>query len=496
MTVGELTAGAKTRSDHRRLAAGTMAILFAALLLVALSNLGAPSRMTMMAAFGVLGLGLLTKPRAATLLFIAVLYLNLPVVAMRYHGVDPLIASLAPLLLAIPLLSYVIIQRQAVVVTRALFWILAYLTVMIISAMFSTSIENTARAVGHWTTEGLVLYLLVTNAVRTVDILKKSVVVLLAAGAFMGALSLYQEVTETYTNEYWGFAQTGEEGEEGAVVDGRPRLSGPIGSKNRYAQIMLVLLPLAGYAFVTTRNRLHRSLAAASGILILAGMLFTFSRGAGVALIALVLVAILLRSIRPRSAIIGTAVLVLAIFTVAPDFYHRMESLAGVGSLVSEESGERPDGAILGRATSNLASLYVFFDHPIIGVGPGRYPAEYSVRYANELGLRHFTGQRRAHNLYFEIAAELGIFGITAFLGIIGATLAGLWRERRRWLNVKPEYGHLATALMLSVMGYMLSAVFLHMAYMRYFWVLIALANSAIWILHRATADSDEKATA
>jgi O-antigen ligase len=165
-----------------------------------------------------------------------------------------------------------------------------------------------------------------------------------------------------------------------------------------------------------------------------------------------------------------------------------------VSSLVDSDS--RPDdGAILGRATSNLAALNVFADHPVLGVGPGRYQTDYSQAYANELGMRHFTTPRRAHNLYFEVAADTGILGLVTFLGVVGSTLVGLWRVRRRWMERRPEYAHLATALFLAVAGYMLSGFFLHLAYIRYFWLLMALANSAIWILRRE-ADAADRAVA
>jgi putative inorganic carbon (hco3(-)) transporter len=213
-------------------------------------------------------------------------------------------------------------------------------------------------------------------------------------------------------------------------------------------------------------------------------MSLTYSRGAAVALAGLVVLAVLLRYIRLRTAVAVGAVMLVGVFTLLPTYADRLESLTEVSALV-DDGGGPGDGAILGRATSNLAALNVFADHPVLGVGPGRYQADYSQAYANELGLRYFTTPRRAHNLYLEVAADTGALGLVAFLGIVGATLLGLWRARRRWLTRRPEYAHLATALLLAVMAYMLSGVFLHLAYIRYFWLLMAVANSAIWILHR-----------
>ena len=156
---------------------------------------------------------------------------------------------------------------------------------------------------------------------------------------------------------------------------------------------------------------------------------------------------------------------------------------------------EGPDGAILGRATSNLAALNVFLEYPVLGVGPGQYVAEYSQQYGNELGLRYRETARRAHNMVLEVAADTGIAGVVTLGGIFGATLLGLWRARRTWIRRNPEYAAWATAFMLSVIGYLLTSAFLHLSYMRYLWLLIALANSLIWILNQkniAEANGEE----
>ncbi|HEY8169607.1 MAG TPA: O-antigen ligase family protein [Candidatus Limnocylindria bacterium] len=485
MAVGELRA-VRSAPDQRRVVIGIAAVVMAALLMPIMVALGAPISLAALAGLGIVGLGILTRPEAATLLFVGILYLNVPVVAVQFNGAPAFVAIVAPLLLVIPILSYLVIRREQPVVTPTLFWMLAYLAVLLLSAAVSADPETSVRAVVSFASEGLLLFVLVTNAVRSWGTLKKTVIVLLVVGAVMGGLSIVQEVTQSYDNQFLGFAQTKESDPlEQPDDDARPRLSGPIGSKNRYAQVMLVLLPLALFAYITGRTRTHRLLAAMSGFAILGGMLLTFSRGAGVALGVLVLIAIALRYIRIRDALLIGAALAVVLLVVMPQYLTRLESLSGVGALVSGGAEAEPDGAILGRATSNLASLQVFLDYPLLGVGPGQYVSEYSQEYANDLGLRYFTNARRAHNLFLEVAADTGIPGIVALGGIFVATLGGLWRARKAWVHRNPEYAAWATAFLLAVVGYMLTAMFLHLAYMRYFWLLIALANSVIWILKR-----------
>jgi putative inorganic carbon (hco3(-)) transporter len=474
------------RRGNRRVAIGLLALGLAIVLLLILAALGAPRTMTLFAAAGVLGLGLLTRPRAATLLFVGVLYINLPVIAVQFYGVNSLVALGAPLLLlGIPFVSYLVIRRQPPVVTAAFPWMVAYLVVLLLSAAMSTDAEGAAESVASFATEGLVLYLLATNAIRDWPTLRLSVIVLLLVGAVLGTLSVYQEATQTYSNPYLGLAQTrATDPNEPVGADESERKGGPIGEVNRYAQIMLVLLPLAAFAVKSAGSVTGRLVAGAAGAAIFAGMLLTYSRGTAVAFVVLIGVAVAVRFVRLRHVALVGAVLVALVLVLAPRYVERVASLADLQELVSEES-VASDGAIVGRATSNLASLGVFLEHPFFGVGPGRYAADFSQRSANELGLRFFEESRRAHSMPLEVAADTGLAGVVTLGGVFGATIFGLWRARRTWLTRDPQRAALATALILAVIGYLLTSLFLHIAYMRYLWLLMALANSAIWVLYR-----------
>jgi O-antigen ligase len=177
------------------------------------------------------------------------------------------------------------------------------------------------------------------------------------------------------------------------------------------------------------------------------------------------------------------AALAVAVTLFAPGYVERIVSLEGVSALVSEGGGDT-DNAILGRATSNLAALNVFVDYPIVGVGPGQF-ATYYLEYGNELGLRFREEPRRAHSMPLEVAADTGILGVLTLGAVFGTTLLGLWRARRAWLTRNPEYAAWSTAFILAITGYLLTGLFLHLSYMRYLWLIIALANSLVWILDR-----------
>lgn len=437
----------------------------------------------------------MTTPRALVV-FAAGFYLNLPVLAAHNFHL-PMAASAFALLLAGPCLMFLVAQRRPLVVTPALPLMIAYLTVLVISATLAGSSQrNAVTPIITFLSEGLLLYLLVTNAVRNPQHLRMVLWAVILAGAFMGLISVWQEATHAYGKSLGGLAQvdvTGFSVGGGLSEHVRPRLAGPIGEKNRYAQILLVLLPIAAYRVRAERQRNLRVLAGACVVLILAGMVLTYSRGAAVALgITLVTVTVLgLISLRKMLALLLMAAALIALF--APNYVQRLQSLAGTDSALSQSPAV--DGAIQGRATENLAALYVFRDHPLFGVGPGQFFNRYSTDYGNELDMRFLKQNRRAHNLYLEIAADTGILGLAAFLAIVGATLVQLRRLGRFWRQRNPELAALADGMLVSLIAYMASAIFLQLAYQRYFWFLIALGNATIWISQTTATSASPAAT-
>ncbi|MGH7451929.1 MAG: hypothetical protein ACRENG_11315, partial [bacterium] len=156
-----------------------------------------------------LGMGavMFAKPEAATLVTLFAMYANLTVVAIHYHNIPQPIAASFFLLLGIPLLSYVIIQRQSLITNRALWGMFVYLAIMAASAIFSRDATQSVERVIGFFLEGIVLYFLIINTIRTPALLRKTTWIIIAAGVFMGSLSLYQTATGAYSNSFGGMAQ-------------------------------------------------------------------------------------------------------------------------------------------------------------------------------------------------------------------------------------------------------------------------------------------------
>lgn len=428
-------------------------------------------------------LALFRWPDTATLLVVFYIYANVGPVAMNYHGVPSYIAMGFPVLLTIPLISYLLLRREKLIITPVLYLILLLSVIYILGAVFSSDFTVASRKLIDFFLEGLLLYLFLTNVIRSPLMLKRVVWVLLISGALIGGLALYQQVTNTFDNNYGGFAQTQTDASFGTGVENlqgevrQQRLSGSIGEKNRFAQNMLMLVPLGLFQLLIYRSTWARILALLFTSLIIVGGALAFSRGGAVGFMLLILIMALLRYIKFYQLVILIlgAYLVLWMF---PQYGGRIATLSVFTDVASTESSApltEADGAIRGRATDIIASLLIFSDHPLVGVGPGMVQY-YTQEYSRDLGLRYLTGNKEAHSLFPGMAAEAGILGLICFVLMLYITLRDLVRARKQWLESHPDWSYLATAFFLVLMSYIVTGLFLHMSYMRFFYLMLALA--------------------
>ena len=453
------------------------------LLTLALIAVGGP--LMALAALVVVGAGLAVAWRAdiATVLFAFLFYANVLVVASRFHGVPSALASTAVLILLFPLVRSIVIERQRVVITATTGLMFVFLIAMMLSAITSTATRATLGPIGNYALEGIVLYLIISNVANTPERVASIIRVLVFAAFAMALLSVFQELSGTHDNNYLGFAQVSDGGfefEENSE-ELRTRLAGPIGEQNRYAQVLLMVVPLAYFMGRPLEKSRARFLWSMAALVISAGVLLTFSRGAAVAAFVLLVGMMLHRYISVGRVIAILAVMGAVMVTIAPEYTLRLTSLAGVTSATEVDSDA--DGAIKGRTTEALAAWNVFTAHPITGVGPDRFFREFSRIEANKLGLKHLDTNRRSHNLYLEIAADLGLVGLLSFIAIMATTLLQLMAAQHRWRDRDPAKAALAAGLMFALYSYVITAVFLQLSYQRYLWAMVALANGAIWSL-------------
>src|SRR5690606_9356554 len=144
----------------------------------------------------------LPRPEMTTVFISFAFYANLPVVAVRFGGVPPAIAGAIFLALGLPMLHPLAVRRDRLVVNAPFILMTAYIAVLLLSAVLSRDFTMSYDRILSYVLEGYVLYFLFLNTIWTPETLKKVIWAIILAGAFVGTLSIIQEVTGDFDNEF------------------------------------------------------------------------------------------------------------------------------------------------------------------------------------------------------------------------------------------------------------------------------------------------------
>lgn len=445
---------------------------------------------------------LVLRPDTARLVALGLLFSDAAFVAARREGAVRLAAIAVIAAFAVPVLHDFVVRRERIEFVPAFPFLGAYVLVQALSALFATRAVAAGEvwAVGgragsssvlRFTVEGLALYLIITNLIRTREMLRRSMFVLLGVAALLSTLALMNTLSGNFQKTYLGFV-TAERIERGAQEIGTEptdrwetkyggrRQAGPLrGRPNRWGVALLPLIPVAWVLSRQASGKVAKAATLGALVLALSGLGLTFSRGTFLGLAACVVAMLLFKSLKVRH-VLAAAVLGLIFLAAVPAFGGRVLSIRGVAGVLFSDPEADPDASIRGRFTTSAAAILMFIDHPVVGVGPGNYPMGYR-QYANRFPVLVHPNDRRPHNLYLGTAAETGVLGLIALGGVCFITLRELFRARRR--AHEPSDAHLAAAFIVAVIGLLVNMVTLHAAYIRYFWLYMALAATAAKIL-------------
>ncbi|MEW5829442.1 MAG: hypothetical protein AB1846_11170, partial [Chloroflexota bacterium] len=255
-------------------------------------------------------LGTLTNPDLGLMMFILVIYINLSSVLITNYGL-PSIAK--PLVV---LMGLLIVIRGALFRDEYHGWILPAILLGLYSFIGSATLiyaSDFSLALATLTDylKDAVIAIIIIMLIQRPSSLRRAVWALLLTGLFMGTLSVFQQLTGTFGNDYFGFARVNSSSTTGT------RLAGPIGDPNFYAQIMVLLIPLTIDRVWNERKLFLKALAGWAFFVITLTVIFTYSRGAFLALVAALVFMAIKRPPRLPTALLGLAAALL-IFQFVP----------------------------------------------------------------------------------------------------------------------------------------------------------------------------------
>jgi len=247
----------------------------------------------------------------------------------------------------------------------------------------------------------------------------------------------------------------------GIMAEGRG-VGGFLGDENDFAMTLNMVVP---FSFFLARGEVRPSkklvYIGLTGVFVLA-VIFTFSRGGFVGLVATSLCCWLRSPKKLRSAVlIATLGLLVSVYARA-GYWERIQSSWEQG--VSAGTGED-------RVYMWKFGWKMFLDNPLIGVGQYNFPVRFGEYEGNERLNGVTRVWRAAHSLYFTLLPELGLVGGLIFFMM----LYWIWRDlnqiRRSTSQGFTEILLYAHAMEASLVGFLVSSIFISTLYYPSFWV-------------------------
>ncbi|KOX20733.1 polymerase [Saccharothrix sp. NRRL B-16348] len=277
----------------------------------------------------------------------------------------------------------------------------------------------------------------------------------------------------------------------GMVAEGQTRAAGPLEDPNDLAYFLVAALPLlvalrhggrsaampGGPTAVlpgATAGGVTKAvvLPAAAAVVLAVGAAATFSRGGALALTAAVAWLLVRRAV-PLKALAG-GVAALAVLGVAAVLF--------AGPELDRAVREKTHVAETNVDTRELrwqAAARMVAEHPALGVGPGGFREGYPAA-SNNAEIDEQTPV--AHNMYLEVAAELGVPGFALFVALLALTAVTSERVRRTTTDPLP-----VVAVQASLIAVVVASTFLSQQYYLPLWSLVAVVAAADLRLRRAS---------
>jgi putative inorganic carbon (hco3(-)) transporter len=406
------------------------------------------------------------------LLLVFITYTRFSDIAVHNYNAPSVAKSFIVVLLLGILIRWVVNRQQPRGLLVPTLLVVAYGLVGFTSYLYAPYPDAVSLALSNYAKDALIA-LVVVLLLKKPHQFRYVIYTLLFIGIFIGTISVHQYVTHNYTSDYGGFAVA-----EYMNIVGETngyRLSGPVGDPNFFAQVMVVLSLLGIERFMNEKSLFWKIVgglaAAASGLTVV----FTFSRGAIVALGLSLLIFFWIYKLKPAHLIALILLGTVMLFFIPPTFYQRVLSIGDVLP-TNGQINIRKDRAIQGRASESLTAWAMLNRHPLLGVGLNNFTYLYQ-EYTKSLGLAPSANNRSPHDLYLEVAAESGVVGLTIFLAMIVLAIRSILYARRRFMDAGMEdYVNMTTGFAIAFAGYLFAAVFVHAAYPRYFYLLIGIA--------------------
>jgi O-antigen ligase len=204
------------------------------------------------------------------------------------------------------------------------------------------------------------------------------------------------------------------------------RVQGAVGglmqNPNDLALHMVVFLPLAMFIALRPGSMVKRLFAAGAGFCMMGAIVASGSRSGflGFAFMVVVMAALAVRQ-RPAAVFAGLLAVMCSLPLVPDQYWRRLASITDASKDDYETSTARKQ--LFSEA------IDAFVENPITGVGAGQFK-DYNPQ--GRIQAWHET-----HNIWLQVASELGVFGLAVFAFLMARAFSGVWHTRRLLARVR-----------------------------------------------------------
>lgn len=209
------------------------------------------------------------------------------------------------------------------------------------------------------------------------------------------------------------------------------RVTSTIGNAAFLAGYLLVAVGLGIYYYFNEARKNYKYFALIAIGLNLAVLLLTSTRGAILGLASGAMIFLLLNAIYLSGKVKKSSLAVIVVLAVIfAGFFIFRARLAGsnIEFIRRLATISADDSTVLNRLLVWRMAVSDFKFHPALGVGPENFDIIYNKYYTPDISENWFD---RTHNVYLDQLMAGGIFGLTAYLAILGYLFYSLFKDRR-----------------------------------------------------------------
>ena len=300
------------------------------------------------------------------------------------------------------------------------------------------------------------LYFVIVNTIKTKEKLDRAIKIFIITAVILSIYGISQYFTLGTTSKAWVDVELN--------PDLKTRVVGTFGNPNVFAEYLEHILPVAIALVFVYRKWVNKGIMAVLAGIMFVCLILTSSRGAWIGFAAGMLFFIVLKLLKYIPIFVASGALLIPFIPGVV-----LQRIRTIGNIQDTSNEYR---TFIWEGTINMIK-----DFWATGVGYGYWAFrntfyEYCIKGAKAW---------HSHNMYLEIMAEMGVFGILSFLHVI---LSIFIHSTRFIFKTKDKYlSYLSAGLLAGFLSIMVHGVAEHILYMPksviMFWMFAAFISSA-----------------